>query len=309
MTKKFILFIVVVCLLTTVTGCVVTAWGQRANHRCGPNCPGHPPATAKQIPQIQATTSLPAQTVPRTVRRNTTLPNPVAQVAYTAPSAQKLSEPKRLSSAPATQASLSSKANPDLHKPWNMEEFRPVSARTRNPYRLVSDMQTSSSRSAPPVMDLNRLTGSENSPQIRQSVSFVQPVVTAGQQRRPILGLGRDLLHEFRASNDRQWSQNHAVLQTASFDGNLVTIHNVRYSKYDAGQVTTTRYYDATFNLDEIRTIDLVIVPFKGAPRLAHVQSSFGFADGRHIGMSISKPDMKKAKNTMRSAVHCGNLN
>ncbi len=107
----------------------------------------------------------------------------------------------------------------------------------------------------------------------------------------PILELGRDFVKEFRATNDRTWSQNHAVLQTASLEGNLATIHNVRYSKYDntkdGGQVTSTRYYDATFNLEDIRTIDLVIVPFKGAPRLAHVQSSFGFADGRHIGLSI----------------------
>jgi hypothetical protein len=39
--------------------------------------------------------------------------------------------------------------------------------------------------------------------------------------------------------------------------------------------------------LDDIRTIDLVMVPFQGLSRLAHVESSFGFSDGRQIGMSI----------------------
>ncbi len=71
------------------------------------------------------------------------------------------------------------------------------------------------------------------------------------------------------------------------FNGNSATVHNVRYSKYENGKLTTTRYYDATFNLDEIRSIDLVVVPFRAAPRLAHIQASFGFADGRHLGMSI----------------------
>jgi len=48
-----------------------------------------------------------------------------------------------------------------------------------------------------------------------------------------------------------------------------------------------TQYYDATFNLDDIRTIDLIMVPFQGLERVAHVESSFGFADGRQIALSI----------------------
>ncbi len=262
-----------------------------ALHRCSPNYPGHP------VP-IQARKTV----VPdRTVQRTTPRPNPIAQVSYTPPvtpifaatkrTATKLVEPQHLPASAVRSIGMGkglSKASPELTKPWNMEEFRPPSAtqyvRTQNPYRLVSDTQAvPSTRTVPPPMDLSRLTGSPTIP--RRTVAA--PTVTAGQTRRPILGLGRDLLNEFRPTNDRKWSQNHAVLQTATLEGNLATIHNIRYSKYEAGELTTTRYYDATFNLDDIRTIDLVIVPFRGAPRLAHVQSSFGFADGRHVGMSI----------------------
>lgn len=103
----------------------------------------------------------------------------------------------------------------------------------------------------------------------------------------PVLGIGRDLVNEFRASNDRKWSQNHAVLQTAEFQGDMVTVRNVRYTKYRTEEDYTTRYYDATFNLNDIRTFDLIIVPFHAMPSVAHVEASFGFADGRHIGLSI----------------------
>jgi hypothetical protein len=103
----------------------------------------------------------------------------------------------------------------------------------------------------------------------------------------PILGIGQAFINEFRPSNDRNWSQNHAVLQTAEFNGSIVTIRNVRYSRYESEDSYTTQYYDAVFNLDDIRTIDLVMVPFQGLSRLAHVESSFGFADGRQIGLSI----------------------
>ena len=67
----------------------------------------------------------------------------------------------------------------------------------------------------------------------------------------------------------------------------MVTVRNVRYSRYESAEKYTTQYYDATFNLDDIRTIDLVMVPFQGLSRVAHVESSFGFADGRQIGLSI----------------------
>jgi hypothetical protein len=103
----------------------------------------------------------------------------------------------------------------------------------------------------------------------------------------PILDIGQDIRNEFKPSNDRKWVQNHAVLQIAEFRDNMVTIRNVRYSRYESADSYTTQYYDATFNLDDIRTIDLVMVPFQGLTRIAHVESSFGFADGRHIGMSI----------------------
>ncbi len=103
----------------------------------------------------------------------------------------------------------------------------------------------------------------------------------------PIGKIGKKLVGEFRPSNDRVWSANHAVMPSAEFVGNEATIRNVRYSVYRSVQDYTARYYDATFNLDDIRTIDIIEAPFQGTPSLAHVEASFGFADGRHLAVSI----------------------
>lgn len=99
--------------------------------------------------------------------------------------------------------------------------------------------------------------------------------------------LGKSLAGEFRASNDRTWSANHAVMPVAEFRDNSVTVRNIRYTFYRTAQDYTARYYDATFNLDEIRSIDVIVAPFTGTPSLAHVEASFGFADGTYIAVSI----------------------
>jgi len=142
-------------------------------------------------------------------------------------------------------------------------------------------------------------TGKVNSKPNNTAARNVSRPAQPSMNKFPIFNIGKDFVHELKPSNDRNWSQNHKVLQTAEFNGNMVTVRNVRYSKYakniqqnpasatETDEAYTTIYYDAVFNLDEIQTMDLVIVPFQAMPSLAHVQTSFGFADGRHIALSI----------------------
>ena len=169
----------------------------------------------------------------------------------------------------------------DLYQPWNLSEFPVRSNDSVSPYRLVSDSQPTVQRTPPPAGALQRLL-----PQPRTTPARTQTTFPASRVM-PALGIGQAFRNEFRPSNNRRWSQNHAVLQTADFNDNMVTVRNVRYSRYESADVYTTQYYDATFNLDDIRTLDLIMVPFQGMSRVAHVESSFGFADGRQIGLSI----------------------
>jgi len=210
----------------------------------------------------------------------------IQQTAYTTES-QVLQEPKQLPTGQQSQASA------DLHQPWNLSEFPVRSPEPDSPYRLVSDTQAAAKK-PPPAGGLQHLlvpkpaqTGTTPKTQSLKTTTPQTPTGVRADRAMPILGLGQDIFNEFRPSNNRKWSQNHAVLQTATFNGNLVTVHNVRYSRYESADSYTTQYYDATFNLDDIRTLDLVMVPFQGLSRVAHVESSFGFADGRQIGLSI----------------------
>jgi len=187
----------------------------------------------------------------------------------------------------------------DLFQPWDLSEFLVRSGEShspyrQSPYRLVSDTQPAAPvapRTPPPPGALQRLLPQQRTIQPRTAhatrAAAERMSTTPARRTFPILGIGQAIRSEFMPNNDRRWTPNHAVLQTATFNGNFVTVHNVRFSRYESAEVYTTQYYDATFNLDDIRTIDLVMVPFQGLSQVAHVESSFGFADGRQIGLSI----------------------
>ena len=84
-------------------------------------------------------------------------------------------------------------------------------------------------------------------------------------------------------SNDRMWQPDNAVLTYATFEGDRVTLHNIRNADYRSETDYTLAYCDRTFNLSELDSVDLAAVYWMG-PAIAHVFVSFGFADG-HVGV------------------------
>ena len=78
-------------------------------------------------------------------------------------------------------------------------------------------------------------------------------------------------------SNARNWSPDQAVLAHGEFDGDLVTLHNVRNCEYRTASDYKVRYYTRTYDLRRIRSVDFVMVPFAGLPGAAHTFLSFGF--------------------------------
>ncbi len=87
------------------------------------------------------------------------------------------------------------------------------------------------------------------------------------------------------ASNDREWQTDVAVLPYATFDGDLVTVHNIRNFEYRSESDYTPSYYDRTFDLRRLDRVDLVSVYWMG-PAIAHILLSFGFGD-EHLAISI----------------------
>lgn len=99
-------------------------------------------------------------------------------------------------------------------------------------------------------------------------------------------------------SHFRDWVPEQAVLPNVEFRGNQVTVRNVRNCKYFANDVYLVDYYDKTIDLDRVRSVDFIVVPFTGMPALAHAMLSFTIAgaDGRleHLAVSV---ETRKEKN------------
>jgi len=92
----------------------------------------------------------------------------------------------------------------------------------------------------------------------------------------------------FRLSptNDRNWQSEVAVLSYATFAGEHVTVHNIRNFDYRTENDFTVGYYDKTFDLRQLDSVDLVAVYWMG-PKIAHIFLSFGFAGRDYLAISI----------------------
>jgi hypothetical protein len=103
-----------------------------------------------------------------------------------------------------------------------------------------------------------------------------------------LLGSSPTILEEsLFPSNHRNWSPDLAVLPFAEFEGDRVRVHNIRDCIYESDNDYVVNYYDKTFDLGEVSSVDFLTVPFNGAPSLAHTMLSFGFSNGDHLGVSV----------------------
>jgi hypothetical protein len=107
-------------------------------------------------------------------------------------------------------------------------------------------------------------------PLLRPLLALTFGLATAGaflglpQRRRTLLGFGLVwgiLVLWWRtipASNTRAWQPDVAVLPSATLDGDRVTLHNVRNFVYRTATDFTPQYYDKTFDLQHLDSVDLI---------------------------------------------------
>ncbi len=86
--------------------------------------------------------------------------------------------------------------------------------------------------------------------------------------------------------NDRDWAPEYAVQAEPTRIGRDVAIRNIRNFSWHSPTEATPGYYDATFSLDGLKSLDLV-TSFWSGDLIAHVFLTFGFSDGRHLAFSI----------------------
>jgi hypothetical protein len=105
--------------------------------------------------------------------------------------------------------------------------------------------------------------------------------------------------HAIRPSNALDWSPDQARLAHAEFDGDQVTVHNVRNCTYLSTDDYVVNWDDRTYDLNKLDRVDFIKVPFKEMPLLAHTMLSFGFQDGEHLAVSV---EVRKRKGQTYSA-------
>ena len=88
-------------------------------------------------------------------------------------------------------------------------------------------------------------------------------------------------------SNLRNWVPSLAVMPTAELAGQALTVRNIRYCNYLSEQDYIVRYYDKTFDLNRLQSVDFLVVPFKDVPSLAHTMLSFGFGEQGYLVVSV----------------------
>lgn len=124
-------------------------------------------------------------------------------------------------------------------------------------------------------------------------VAFLSVCGFVFSQRRKVVASGFTVLFvillvwwlSISPSNDREWQKEVAVLPYATFNENLVTVHNVRNFEYRTETDFTVRHDDRTYDLRELNSVDLLAVYWMG-PEIAHIFLSFGFGDD-YLAISI----------------------
>jgi hypothetical protein len=86
-------------------------------------------------------------------------------------------------------------------------------------------------------------------------------------------------------SNDRDWQPDVAILPSATLEGDRVTLHNIRHFEYRTATDFTPRYYDKTFDLQRLESMDL-ISSYWGSEAIAHLFVSFGFGGQDYVAIS-----------------------
>jgi hypothetical protein len=101
-------------------------------------------------------------------------------------------------------------------------------------------------------------------------------------------------------SNNRDWQPEVARLAFADIDGDRVTVHNIRNFDYRSETDFTPAWYDKTFDVGKLQSVDLVAVYWMG-PAIAHTILSFGFEGGDHLAFSIeTRKEQGEAYSTVK---------
>jgi hypothetical protein len=101
-------------------------------------------------------------------------------------------------------------------------------------------------------------------------------------------------------SNTREWQPDVAKLAYATFDGDHVTVHNIRNFDYRSEYDYQPAYYTKTYDLNKLEGVDLIAVYWMG-PAIAHTILSFDFGGNDHLAVSIeARKELNEGYSTIK---------
>jgi hypothetical protein len=102
-----------------------------------------------------------------------------------------------------------------------------------------------------------------------------------------ILFIGFVIWFSIKPSNDREWNVDQKILSYAEFEGDFVHVYNIRNFSYSSVDDYVVSYYNRSFDLRELDSVDYIVEPFGEWEGAAHTFFSFGFSDGNYVAISI----------------------
>lgn len=91
----------------------------------------------------------------------------------------------------------------------------------------------------------------------------------------------------FQPSNGREWSRDQQIPAYGKFEGDLVHLKKIRNFSYKSTAEYTPAWYDKTFDLNKIKSVDFVLELFDAFDGIAHTLFTFGFEGGEYVSISV----------------------
>jgi len=99
------------------------------------------------------------------------------------------------------------------------------------------------------------------------------------------------------------WQDALAIQSTAEFNGDIVTVKNVRNFRYISETENQVSYYDQNYDLNSISRAWYIVEPFANRNYAAHTFLSFEFLDGKYLTISIEARKKKGQEYSLLSGI------
>lgn len=90
--------------------------------------------------------------------------------------------------------------------------------------------------------------------------------------------------------NNRDWAEDQIALSTATIQGDIVTVRNIRNFTYASTTSFTKNWYDKSYNTQNLERVWYIVEPFSGIPGSAHTFLSFEFNENgkkEYLALSV----------------------